>query len=224
MRRFIERNLLVEITSDARLLRVFGWMLTRHPVMAYALYTGGASDDVNCKWFAEVHVGGHRPHTATPLMQCAGCTGFIRFVLTLQKGHYLHQFGQFAWIHMILLVVFIPSSFFVSNIFDGLIWFLRCPAPWSSSMTLAPTSQVRFIWDVHQYLSCECLSWCLSSGLQTWGMATACRVFPGPHAADQAVAQEDVGGVCWRGLDHPLCLLVPSRFMSKFRWMTCPAR
>ena len=25
---------------------------------------------------------------------------------------------------MILLVVFIPSSFFVSNIFDGLMWFL----------------------------------------------------------------------------------------------------
>ena len=25
---------------------------------------------------------------------------------------------------MILLVVFVPSSFFVSNIFEGLIWFL----------------------------------------------------------------------------------------------------
>lgn len=37
---------------------------------------------------------------------------------------YLFQFGQYAWTHMILLVVFIPSSFFVSNIFDGLIWFL----------------------------------------------------------------------------------------------------
>ena len=37
---------------------------------------------------------------------------------------YTFQFGQYAWTHMILLVVFIPSSFFVSNIFDGLIWFL----------------------------------------------------------------------------------------------------
>jgi CDP-diglyceride synthetase len=45
-------------------------------------------------------------------------------VLALEKGHYLWQFGQFAWTHMILLVVFIPTSFFVSNIFDGLIWFL----------------------------------------------------------------------------------------------------
>jgi Cytidylyltransferase family len=45
-------------------------------------------------------------------------------VLALEKGHYLWQFGQYAWTHMILLVVFIPTSFFVSNIFDGLIWFL----------------------------------------------------------------------------------------------------
>lgn len=45
-------------------------------------------------------------------------------MLALEKGHYLWQFGQFAWTHMILLVVFIPTSFFVSNIFDGLIWFL----------------------------------------------------------------------------------------------------
>eukprot|EP00803_Ostreobium_quekettii_P005914 evm.model.scf_59.15 EVM.evm.TU.scf_59.15 scf_59:112101-113438(-) len=37
---------------------------------------------------------------------------------------YLYQFGQYAWTHMILLVVFVPSSFFVSNIFEGIIWFL----------------------------------------------------------------------------------------------------
>ena len=45
-------------------------------------------------------------------------------MLKLQKGRYTYQFGQYAWTHMILLVVFIPSSFFVSNIFDGLMWFL----------------------------------------------------------------------------------------------------
>ena len=50
--------------------------------------------------------------------------GFVTFVLKLQKGRYTYQFGQYAWTHMILLVVFIPSSFFVSNIFDGLMWFL----------------------------------------------------------------------------------------------------
>ena len=50
--------------------------------------------------------------------------GFVAFVLELKKHQYIAQFGQFAWTHMILLCVFIPSSFFVSNIFDGLIWFL----------------------------------------------------------------------------------------------------
>jgi CDP-diglyceride synthetase len=46
------------------------------------------------------------------------------FVLSLKKGMYLYQFGQYAWTHMILLTIFVPSSFFVSNIFEGLIWFL----------------------------------------------------------------------------------------------------
>lgn len=50
--------------------------------------------------------------------------GFVAFVLSLKKRMYLYQFGQYAWTHMILMVVFIPSSFFVSNIFEGLIWLL----------------------------------------------------------------------------------------------------
>ena len=45
-------------------------------------------------------------------------------MLRLEKGCYLYQFGQYAWTHLILLFVFVPSSFFVSNIFDGIIWFL----------------------------------------------------------------------------------------------------
>lgn len=46
------------------------------------------------------------------------------FVLSLRKRMYLYQFGQYAWTHMILLTVFVPSSFFVSNTFEGLIWLL----------------------------------------------------------------------------------------------------
>lgn len=46
------------------------------------------------------------------------------FVLSLKRGMYLYQFGQYAWTHMILMIIFVPSSFFVSNIFEGLIWFL----------------------------------------------------------------------------------------------------
>lgn len=50
--------------------------------------------------------------------------GFVMFVLSLKRGMYLYQFGQYAWTHMILMIIFVPSSFFVSNIFEGLIWFL----------------------------------------------------------------------------------------------------
>lgn len=45
-------------------------------------------------------------------------------MLTLEKDFYSYQFRQFAWTHMILTIILIPSSFFVSNIFEGLIWFL----------------------------------------------------------------------------------------------------
>jgi len=63
-----------------------------------------------------------RRHTLISYSLYAG--GFVAFVLTLERGSYTYQFGQFAWTHMILMTVFLPSSFFVSNIFEGIIWFL----------------------------------------------------------------------------------------------------
>ncbi|KAH6776900.1 CDP-diacylglycerol synthase 1 [Perilla frutescens var. frutescens] len=50
--------------------------------------------------------------------------GFMWFILTLKKKMYKYQFGQFAWTHMILIVVFTQSSFTVANIFEGIFWFL----------------------------------------------------------------------------------------------------
>eukprot|EP01018_Ginkgo_biloba_P024691 Gb_11649 [translate_table: standard] len=50
--------------------------------------------------------------------------GFVWFILTLKKKMYKYQFGQYAWTHMILFVVFAQSSFTVGNIFEGIIWFL----------------------------------------------------------------------------------------------------
>ncbi|KAH7351997.1 hypothetical protein KP509_19G024300 [Ceratopteris richardii] len=50
--------------------------------------------------------------------------GFVWFILTLRKRSYHYQFGQFAWTHMILFVVFTQSAFTVANIFEGIIWFL----------------------------------------------------------------------------------------------------
>lgn len=88
--RFIKKNLMVEVTSSARLAGLLGLVLRRHTLLCFSLY----------------------------------CGGFVSFVLTLRKGMYTYQFGQYGWTHMILMVVFIPSSFFVSNIFEGIIWFL----------------------------------------------------------------------------------------------------
>jgi hypothetical protein len=42
----------------------------------------------------------------------------------LKKGMYQYQFGQYAWTHMILFVVFAQSSFTVANIFEGIIWYV----------------------------------------------------------------------------------------------------
>ncbi|KAL9260184.1 Phosphatidate cytidylyltransferase 1-like protein [Drosera capensis] len=50
--------------------------------------------------------------------------GFMWFILTLKKKMYKYQFGQYAWTHMILIVVFTQSSFAVANIFGGIFWFL----------------------------------------------------------------------------------------------------
>jgi len=52
------------------------------------------------------------------------CGGFIMFVLSLKRGHYLYQFAQYAWTHMVILMVVVPSSFFVSSTFQGIIWYV----------------------------------------------------------------------------------------------------
>ncbi|XP_057992812.1 phosphatidate cytidylyltransferase 1 [Hevea brasiliensis] len=50
--------------------------------------------------------------------------GFMWFILTLKKKMYKYQFGQYAWTHMILIIVFTQSAFTVANIFEGIFWFL----------------------------------------------------------------------------------------------------
>ncbi|MFS7933973.1 putative phosphatidate cytidylyltransferase [Helianthus anomalus] len=50
--------------------------------------------------------------------------GFVWFILSLKTKMYKYQFGQYAWTHMILFVVFTQSSFTVANIFEGIFWFL----------------------------------------------------------------------------------------------------
>lgn len=52
------------------------------------------------------------------------CLGIVMFVMSLRKGHYKFQFIQFAWTHMILLIVVFQSHFMIDNILQGIIWFL----------------------------------------------------------------------------------------------------
>lgn len=55
---------------------------------------------------------------------CAVPAGFISFVLSLKRGMYLYQFSQYAWTHMVILIVIVPSSLFVSMMFEGMVWWL----------------------------------------------------------------------------------------------------
>ena len=41
--RFIRNQLVVEITSSARLAHLFGWALKKHTILAFMLYTAGES-------------------------------------------------------------------------------------------------------------------------------------------------------------------------------------
>ncbi|CAD5119705.1 DgyrCDS8296 [Dimorphilus gyrociliatus] len=51
-------------------------------------------------------------------------SGFVGFVLSLVKTHYLKQFTLFGWTHVTLLIVVTQSHLIMQNIFEGLIWFL----------------------------------------------------------------------------------------------------
>ena len=39
--RFVKNQLVVEITSSAKLAHIFGWIMRRHSLVAYSLYTAG---------------------------------------------------------------------------------------------------------------------------------------------------------------------------------------
>ncbi|KAJ3301143.1 hypothetical protein HDV03_001314 [Kappamyces sp. JEL0829] len=52
------------------------------------------------------------------------CIGLVAFVLKLKKGHYRFQFSHFCWTHMALLLVVVQSHFIITNVFEGLIWFV----------------------------------------------------------------------------------------------------
>ncbi|OWF40078.1 phosphatidate cytidylyltransferase, photoreceptor-specific-like isoform X1 [Mizuhopecten yessoensis] len=50
--------------------------------------------------------------------------GFVAFVCSLVKKHYLKQFTLFGWTHVTLLIVVTQSHLIMQNIFEGLVWLL----------------------------------------------------------------------------------------------------
>lgn len=51
-------------------------------------------------------------------------TCFLLFIKSLKKGYYRYQFRHFAYVHIIILIFGVCSSVIISNIFNGLFWFL----------------------------------------------------------------------------------------------------
>ena len=120
--------------------RLLGWLVRRHNLTAFMLYTAG--ECVRRAWGASVwREGGRRgerERTSTILTPCPPLSppllsplhslalpGLVAFVLGLDRGRTLAPFRSFAWAHLTLLFLVLPSSFFVSNLFEGgIIWFL----------------------------------------------------------------------------------------------------
>lgn len=50
--------------------------------------------------------------------------GFVAFVCSLVKKHYLKQFTLFGWTHVTLLIIVTQSHLIVQNVFEGLIWLM----------------------------------------------------------------------------------------------------
>jgi phosphatidate cytidylyltransferase len=50
--------------------------------------------------------------------------GFLIFIKSLTKGYMKYQFMTFGWIHILLGVFGFTSSLIVSNVFNGLVWFI----------------------------------------------------------------------------------------------------
>ena len=50
--------------------------------------------------------------------------GFVAFVLSLRKGYYKYQIGQFTWISMTLIFIMVQGSLQITNMLNGMFFFL----------------------------------------------------------------------------------------------------
>ncbi|KAG6780105.1 hypothetical protein POTOM_016517 [Populus tomentosa] len=114
--RILNQRLYNTVTSGKSLYQLVISLIKYHMVICYSLYIAGLSYMLPavCSWHS----------SGIDIITCKINTGFMWFILTLKKKMYKYQFGQYAWTHMILIVVFTQSSFTVANIFEGIFWFL----------------------------------------------------------------------------------------------------
>jgi phosphatidate cytidylyltransferase len=50
--------------------------------------------------------------------------GFLGFIKSLTQGYMKYQFQTYAWIHILLIIFGMSSSFIMSNVFNGVVWFI----------------------------------------------------------------------------------------------------
>lgn len=50
--------------------------------------------------------------------------GIVVFILNLRKKYLKYMFSQFAWTHMIIILIQTQGAFLVANVFEGMIWFV----------------------------------------------------------------------------------------------------
>ena len=74
--RFIQNQLTVEITSNATLAHLFGWVLKKHTIIAFSLYTAGAPPE-----FVPIDILGDSLHApAVRVLEC--CSGMSACIHT----------------------------------------------------------------------------------------------------------------------------------------------
>lgn len=126
--RILSQRLANTVTKDQFLYRLVSGLIKYHMAICYSLYIIGQScfAILSSLWNLVFHyrqkwvvMSAYVIHLMLNLIQIAG---FMWFILTLKKKMYKYQFGQYAWTHMILIVVFTQSSFTVANIFEGIFW------------------------------------------------------------------------------------------------------
>ena len=121
----MHKQLEVEVTSTGRAARAAHWALTRHALATFGLYVAG---------FVAFVLRLRKGCYLYQFRQVRGWEGGGRGVGWGFRGVFWRarprpqppssplRLSQYAWTHLTLLFIFVPTSFFVSNIFDGIIW------------------------------------------------------------------------------------------------------